>query len=140
MRRLSGALQADHHVDRRRRVGELQTRFRAAHERDELVVDDLDDRLRGRQRGEDVGADGFFLDRRHELFGNGKVHVGFEKRDANFARDVVDVGFRQRAATSQTLEDRAEPFAESFEHGWSVRLPRLSGPSRRSWTRRRRRS
>jgi hypothetical protein len=54
---------------------------------------DLDDRLRRRQRGQHVGADGAFFDLRDEIFDDGEVHVGFEQRDANLASYLVDVGF-----------------------------------------------
>ncbi len=79
--------------------------------RDEFVVNDLDDRLRRRQRRQHVGADGLFLDGVDEFFGDRKVDVGFEQRDAHFARDLVDVRFRQPAAVAKALEDRAEAFA-----------------------------
>ncbi len=111
MGRLSRTLQADQHQDRRGRIVELQPRLRAAHQADQLVVNDLDNGLRGRQGRQHVGADRLLLDRVDELFGDRKVDVGLEQRDANFPRDFVDVGFGQPSATSEPLEDRAQAFA-----------------------------
>ncbi len=79
---------------------------RAEH-RDQLVVDDLDDRLRGRERLEDVGADGLLFDARDERFGRSKRNVGLEQRDADFAQRFVDVAFAESPATAQALENRA---------------------------------
>ena len=78
MGRLAGTLPADEHDRRRGRVAEEQSRLRAAHERHQFVVDDFDDGLRRRERGQHVGADRLFLDGVDELFGDGEVDVGFE--------------------------------------------------------------
>ena len=97
LRRLTRALQTDQHDDRRRRVGELQARLRAAEQLDQLVVDDLDDRLRRRQRFEDVCADRLLFDASDERLGARKRDVGLEQRDANFAQRLVDVAFAETA-------------------------------------------
>ena len=94
MGRLPGALQPDEHDHRRRRVGELQPGSRSAHQRHELVVNDLDDGLRRRQRREHAGADGLLLDPRDERLRDGQIDVGLQQRDAHLAHHVVDVGLR----------------------------------------------
>jgi hypothetical protein len=100
-------LQADEHVDRRRRIRELQARFRAAEQIDELVVNDLDDRLTRRERLQHVGADGALFDRVDEIFGNREVDVGFEQRDAHFAQYLSDVRLGETAAIRQPIENSA---------------------------------
>ena len=54
----AGALQAGHENDRGRLGGEVEARGVFAEQGDELVADDLDDLLGGRERGEDFSADG----------------------------------------------------------------------------------
>ena len=49
---------------------------------------------------------------RDEIFGDGEVDVGFQEGDAHFARDFVDVGFGEPAATRETRKDAAESLAE----------------------------
>ena len=61
---------------------------------DQLVVNDLEDRLRRRERLEHVRADRAFLDARDERFGGTERNVGLEQRDANFAQRFVDVAPR----------------------------------------------
>jgi hypothetical protein len=74
-------------------------------------VDDFDHGLRRRQRRENVGADRLLFDGVDELFGDGEINVGLEKRDPHFSGDVVHVRLRKAAAAPKTLEDRAEAFA-----------------------------
>ena len=63
-RRLAGALQAGEHDHGRRGLGEPQPAGLAAEDRDELLVDDLDDLLRRVERLRDLGAPGALLDAR----------------------------------------------------------------------------
>ena len=55
-RRLAGPLEAGQHDHRRRVLGEPQPPGLAAEDRDELLVDDLDDLLGRVQRPADLGA------------------------------------------------------------------------------------
>ena len=50
-------------------------------------------RLRGRQRFEDVRADGPFSDARDEVLGRRQRDVGLEQGDANLAQRLVDFAF-----------------------------------------------
>ncbi len=61
-RGFAGALQAGHQNHGRRLGGEVEARGVFAEQRDELVADDLDHLLGGRERGEDFGPDGFCAD------------------------------------------------------------------------------
>ena len=43
--------------------------------------------------------------------------VGLEQRAAHLAQRGVDVGLGQRAAPRQAVENAAEPFGQTVEHG-----------------------
>ena len=103
-RRLAGALQADHHDDRRRLRTHVDAALRAAHELRELLVDDLDDDLCRRQRLEDVLANRALLDGLDELLDDLEVDVGFEKCHAHLAHRLIDVILRQLAMAAELLE------------------------------------
>ena len=78
---------------------------------DQLVVHDLDDHLAGRHRLDELGADRLLL----HLLGEGARHVerdvGFEQRAADLAQRLLDVGFAQRAAPRQLVENAAQAIA-----------------------------
>ena len=103
-RRLAGALQARHHDDRRRLRAHVDAALRAAHERREFLIDNLDDDLRRRQRLEDFLADCAFLDRLDEVLDDLEIDIGFEERHADFPHRLVDIVLRQLAMTAQLLE------------------------------------
>ena len=112
----AGALQADHHDgDRGGRV-EIDRLGVGAERRDQLVVDDLDHHLAGRDRLDDLDADGALLDLLAERARHIECHVGLEQRAPNLAQRRVDVLLRKRAAPRQTVEDAAKPFRETVEH------------------------
>ena len=94
-----------------RSIGEVQPRSaraaRRPEQRHQLVVDDLENRLRRRQRFEDVCADRPLFDARDERLGRGERDVGLEQRDADFAQRLVDFAFAYLAAAAQAVEDRA---------------------------------
>jgi len=107
VRRLARTLQPDQDVHGRRSVAVGQARRRAAHQLDELVVDELDDRLRRRERGQDVRTDGLLFDAVDELFRDRQRDVGLEQRDADFTQYFSDVRLGESAAIRQPVEDRA---------------------------------
>jgi hypothetical protein len=43
-------------------------------------------------------------------------HVRFEQRATHLAQRRIDVGFRQRAAPRQAIEDAAKLFRQAVEH------------------------
>ena len=73
---------------------------------------DLDDHLAGRDRLHHLDADGVFL---HPV-GEGARHVerdvGFQERTAHFAQGGIDVGFGERAAPRQAIENAAKLFRQ----------------------------
>ena len=92
---------------------------------DQLVVDDLDDHLAGRDRLDDLGADGAVA----HLVGEGahdfERDVGLEQRAADFAQRRVDVGLGQRAAAGELVEDAGKFIGEAFEHDHSIPFARV---------------
>ena len=108
----AGALQADHHDgDRRRGIEVDRLAPSAPSVCDQLVVHDLHDHLAGRHRLDELDADRLLL----HLLGEGardvERDVGLEQRAADFAQRLVDVGFAQRAAPGQLVENSAQAFA-----------------------------
>ena len=83
--RLTRALEARKQDHRRRPTGERELRAAGAHERRQLVVDDLHDLLAGRKALRDVGAERPLLHLGDELLDDLEVDVGLEQRQANLA-------------------------------------------------------
>ena len=99
-----------------------------AERRDQLVVHDLDDHLARRDRLHHLDADRVLLD----ALGEGARHVerdvGFEQRAAHLAQRRIDVGFGERAAAGEAVENAAEPFRQGIEHRSSFfTSPRVRG-------------
>ena len=116
-RRLAGALEAGEHDHRRRVLGEPDGAGVAAEDRDELLVDDLDDRLRRVERAGQLGALGPLADPRDEVADDREVDVGLEQRDPDLPRGRVDVGLAQPRLAAQVLERRGQAVGEGVEHG-----------------------
>ncbi len=90
---------------------------RAAEQLDELIVDDLDDRLARRQRLEDVLADGLFADAVDEALDDLEVDVGLEEGDAHLAEGLDDILLRQPAESAEPVENTREATSQAVEHG-----------------------
>ena len=110
------ALQADHHDDDRRRRVEIDRLRVRSQSLDQLVVHDLHDHLAGRDRLDHVDADRALLHLLGEAARDVERHVGLEQRAPHFAQRRLDIGFRQRAAPGQPVEDAVQPFGEIVEH------------------------
>ncbi len=83
----------------------------------ELVVDDFDDLLGGRERGGDLGAEGFGLDVVDEGVDDGEVDVGLEEGEADLAHGFGDVFVGEGALAAEGLEGALELVGEVFKHG-----------------------
>ena len=83
------ALQAAHHDDRGGPVCHFELGIGGAHQRDELVVDDLDDLLGGIEAFEDLLPHRLFGDVGDEFFGDEDVDVRLEQGDAHFAHGAL---------------------------------------------------
>ena len=114
--RFSRALEADHHDDGGRHGAQLEPLATLAEHGRELVVDDFDELLSGRDGAELTDADGFLLDALEELARQLKIHVGLEQHATHFPKAVFDVGFGQNAATAQPRKRRFEFLGQLVEH------------------------
>ncbi len=66
-----------------------------AKQRDQFVVDDLDDLLAGLNALDDFLAERLVLDPLDEVAGNLEIHIGLEQGDAHFAQGFADVALRK---------------------------------------------
>ena len=113
----AGALQPRHEDDARRLGGELEAGGVGAEGGDELVADDFDDLLGGREGGGDFGAEGLGANFFDEVAGDVEVDVGLEEGEADLAEGVVDVLVGEGALAAEGLEGALEFFREVFKHG-----------------------
>ena len=72
-------------------------------------MDDADQRLTRRQRADDLLADGFLLDRRHEVLDDRQRDVGFEQREPHLAQRVLDIVVGEPRFAAQALDDERKP-------------------------------
>ena len=79
---------------------------------DELVVHDLDDHLPRRHRLHHLDADRVLLHALGEVAGDVERNVGLEQRPAHFAQRRIDVGFGERAAAGEAVENAAQAFGQ----------------------------
>src|SRR3954468_15548439 len=139
-RGLARALQARHEDDRRRPRREGDPRGLPAHQRRQLVVDDLDHLLARVELLGDLDPERALLDGVRELLDDLEVDVGLEQREADLAHGLVDVVLGQRAALThprqralQLLRKRVEHLCERL-YPWSsifsssARVPAASAP------------
>ena len=85
---------------------------------DQLLVDDLDDLLRGVQRLADLGAARPLLDRGDEVLDHGQRDVRLEQGEPDLARGGVDVGVGELPLAAEVLEGVGEAIRERGEHVW----------------------
>jgi hypothetical protein len=115
-RRLAGALQARHQDDRRRLRLQVEVGDAFAHRRRELAVDDADERLAGRKRAADLGAEGAVLDAGDEVAHHRQRDVGFEERHAHLAQHVLDVLVGDARRAAHRLDEPAQAIGEGRSH------------------------
>jgi flavin-binding protein dodecin len=114
--RLARALEACEQDHRRALAGHGELRAARAHQRRELLVDDLHHLLAGRQALRDVLAERALLDAIDELLDHLEVDVGLEQREADLAHRFRDRLLVQAPALPQVAERGLEPVAERVEH------------------------
>src|SRR5258707_1305261 len=83
---------------------------------DQLLVDDLDDLLRGREALRHFGALGTLLHPADEVAGDDHVDVGLEQRDAQLTTDLVDLLVGQLPPAAELGEDAVESIGQRVEH------------------------
>ena len=115
VRRLARALQADEHADARALRGDVELAVLAAHECTELLVDYLDDHLRGREALEHLRALRALADALYKVLDDLVADVGLEQRQANLAHGLRNVLLRQASLAAEPLECRGELFRKAFK-------------------------
>ena len=126
-RRFARALQSDHHDDHRRRRIEIDRLRTRAQSLDQLVVNDFHDHLARGDRLDHFHADGALLDLLGKVARDIERHVGFEQSTPHLAQRRLDIGFRQRAAPGQLVQDAVEAFRKIVEHCCLFTSPRTPG-------------
>ena len=114
--RLAGTLEPGEHHDRRRLRAHRELACGSAERRDELLVHDLDDLLRGAEALLHLGAVRALLHPADEALDDLDVHVGFEEGQPDLAGDLVDVLLVEPAAAAQAREDPVESVGQCVEH------------------------
>ncbi len=130
----AGALQAGHQDDGGRLRGEFEAGSVAAEEFDQLVADDLDDLLGGRERGKHLGANGFGADVLDEFVDDVEIDVGIEHGDADLFEGLIHVFFRESALAPEGLEGSLQLFCKVLKHRSNSVYREEDG--RRDWGRR----
>ena len=92
-----------------RRCAGARARPRRASTSHQLVVDDLDHLLAGRDRLGHRLAAGLLLDALDEVAGDRQRDVGLEQRDADLAQRGGDVLVGERALAGELVEDAGQP-------------------------------
>ena len=116
-----------HHEDARLRA-ERQRLGVAAEQRRQLVVENFDDLLTGRDAAQHFLAERLLLDPRDEVFRHAEMHVRLEQGEAHFAQRVVDVRLADAPVPAESLEDVLQLVGESEKHRWPGRLAQAGGP------------
>jgi hypothetical protein len=114
--RLARALEARHQDHGRRARRERQPGRLPAHQRGQLVADDLDDLLAGVELARHLDALGALAHARGELLDDLEVDVGLEQRETDLAHRGLDVVVGQRAALADARERALELLGEGVEH------------------------
>src|SRR5205823_5630480 len=109
-------LQTNHHDDGGRNAAQLESFAPLAEHGGELVIDDLDELLRGRDGAQLRDADGLLLDALEKFARELEVDVGLEEDAPDFTQSFFDIGFVEDAASTQTRKRRLEFFTELVKH------------------------
>ena len=114
--RLARALQAAEQDHGRRLGREGELRARRAEQLGQLLVDDLDDLLAGRQAREHLLADGALAHRGDERLDDAEVDVGLEQGEPDLAHRAIDVVLAQRSARAEVAERGLQFVGKRLEH------------------------
>ena len=102
----------------RRHGREIDRRRRRPHQRDELVVDDLDDELARRQAPQHFLADGLLLDLVDEILDDLVIDVGVQEDPADLTERFGNVRLGNLPFPAKFLEDDFQLLSQIFKHEW----------------------
>ena len=115
---LTGTLQAHHHHNGGTLGRGAQPGVGAAHERGQLLIDDLDDLLRRRQALQHIRAHALLGDGRHKVLDHLVADVRLQQSQPYLPHPLADVGLGQPSLAPQTLEYAVQFFTQSLKcHG-----------------------
>ncbi len=114
--RLPRALQAGEKDDGRRTAGERELRASLAHDRGQLVVDDLDHLLPRRKALRHLDAGGTLLHARDEILDDLEVDVRLEEGEADLPHRLGKVLFGQRSMAPEVAEGRLQLVGKRVKH------------------------
>ena len=115
-RRLARSLQAAEQDHGRRLGGERELRARRSEQLGQLLVDDLDDLLAGRQARQHLLADGALAHGGDERLDDAEVDVGLEQGEPDLAHRAIDVFLAQRSARAQVAQGGLQFVRKRLEH------------------------
>jgi hypothetical protein len=102
--RLARALEAGKHDDGRWVLGQPELAGLATEDRDEFLVDDLDDLLRRVQRSRDLSAESALAHGARELLDHRERDIGIEEGEPDVTNRLVDVGLESRPLVRRFLK------------------------------------
>jgi len=105
-------LQTGHQDDGRRLGREVDVGHPLTHGGGQLLLDDADQHLPGRQRGDDLLTQRLVLDAGNEVAHHGKRHVSLQQRHAHLTQHVLHVGFGDAGLAAHGLDQATESFSE----------------------------
>ena len=110
------ALQAGQQNDHGRLRAQVQRPDARAHQRDQLIVDEFDQHLAGRQALVELLADHLAADGVDEALDHRQRDIRLQQRHAHLAQGVGDVLLGEAPATAQALHDALQAFSQFVEH------------------------
>ena len=116
------ALQARHHVDRRRLRGIGELCVRAAHQRGQFFVDHLDDLLRRGQAFHDFGADDALGHALDKVLHNGEVYIRLQQCHAHLAHCSLCIRLRNFSLAGKLLKSALQFFGQTLERHVELHL------------------
>ena len=132
VRRFARALQTAHQDDRRRLGGDLQPAVGAAHQGDQLLVDNLDNLLRGHEAFEHLAAHRALRDLGHEVLDDLEIDVRLQQRELDLAHAGLDVGLGQLAFVPKFRESLRHFVNQALKHIRTLPLQREDSLRRRA--------
>ena len=123
-RGLTRTLKAHQHDDGGFLPLQIQLGGLAAQERNQLVVHDLDDLLRGADALDDFLSEAFAAHILHKVLNDLEINVGFQERETHLAQAGLNVFLGQLALSAQIAEGGRKSVGKIFEHDSPTALPR----------------
>ena len=116
-RRLARTLEARQQNDDWRLRLEIQRRIFAAQQRDQLAVNDLDERLAGSQALCNLLADRPLANAIDKRLDDGQRYVRFQQGESHLPQRILDIGIGETTFPGDTAGRVGQASCQVFEHG-----------------------